>query len=249
MMPAQTVVCLRRWMRGAAVVAVGVAVVGLQACSSLSAPNHDKDPMEPMNRAIFGFNEAVDAAVLKPVATAYTNVVPDWARKGVSNFLNNLQDMWSLVNSGLQARGDDFSDNFGRVLLNTTVGLGGLVDVATTFNIDRHTTDFGTTLGRWGVAPGPYVVLPLLGPATLREVAALPVDIGADPAYQLGGDANDQLEMLTMKVVDKRANLLGVGNVLDGAALDKYSFIRDGYLQRQRNRQYDGNPPDDDSAP
>jgi len=241
--------CAAYWLRRVLQGMLLVAVLGLQACSSLSAPDHDKDPMEPMNRAIFGFNEAVDAAVLKPVATAYTTVVPDWARKGVSNFLNNLQDMWSLVNSGLQARGDDFSDNFGRVILNTTIGVGGLVDVASKFNIDRHTTDFGTTLGRWGVAPGPYVVLPILGPSTLREVAALPVDMGADPSYHLGGDTTDEVEMLTMKVVDKRASLLGAGDVLDGAALDKYSFIRDGYLQRQRNRQYDGNPPDDDSAP
>ena len=137
----------------------------------------------------------------------------------------------------------------GRVMVNTTLGLFGFIDVASSMEIDRHTTNFGMTLGRWGVAPGPYVVLPVLGPSTLREVAALPIDYTGDPSSQLGGNADAQAETLVLKIVDRRASLLGAGNVIDGAALDRYSFMRDSYLQRQRNLQYDGNPPDEDSPP
>ena len=229
-------------------ISAALLVLALQACATVPNPN-PHDPIEPFNRAMYRFNDTLDSAVLKPVATGYKAVTPSWIRKGVGNFFSNLQDVWSSVNSGLQGRGADFSDNVGRVMVNSTLGLFGFIDVASSMEIDRHTTDFGMTLGRWGVSPGPYVVLPVLGPATLREVAALPIDYNGDPSSNLGGNADALAETTVLKIVDRRAALLGAGNLIEGAALDPYSFIRDSYLQRQRNIQYDGNPPDEDLPP
>jgi phospholipid-binding lipoprotein MlaA len=223
------------------------ALLLLQACASVQQP-HPRDPMESFNRTVFGFNETVDKAVIKPVASGYKAITPDWMRKGVGNFFNNLQDVWSAVNNGLQGRGLEFSDSVGRVMVNSTIGLLGLMDVASDLNIERHTADFGLTLGRWGVPPGPYVVLPLLGPSTLREVVALPVDSRGMPAYNIG-DQDTRTWLPVVNVVDIRAKYLNAGDVLEGAALDLYTFRRDAYLQRQRNSQYDGNPPEDEEQP
>jgi phospholipid-binding lipoprotein MlaA len=226
---------------------VVILLLALQACSTV--PQADaRDPLESFNRSMFGFNEAVDAAVIKPVAKGYRAVTPSWLRKGVGNFFNNLQDMWSVVNNGLQGRGQDFSDSMGRVMVNSTLGLLGVVDVASDLNIERHTADFGLTLGRWGVPPGPYVVLPVLGPFTLREVAALPIDMTQAPLYNIG-DQDTRTWLPIVDLVDLRAKYLNAGDVLEGAALDSYSFRRDAYFQRQRSLQYDGNPPDEDSEP
>jgi phospholipid-binding lipoprotein MlaA len=222
-------------------------VMGLQACATVKNPD-PRDPFESFNRSVSSFNDGLDKAVIKPVATVYKGVTPNWLRTGVRNFFNNLQDVWSIVNNGLQGRGQDMGDSMGRVMLNSSFGLFGLIDIASEANIERHTTDFGMTLGRWGVGAGPYVVLPLLGPYTLREVGALPVDWSGDLVYQLG-DQTTVLEMTGLKLIDYRASLLGAGDVVEGAALDKYSFTRDAYLQRQRNKQYDGNPPEDDAEP
>ena len=225
----------------------GLVLVLLQGCATVAQPNA-RDPLESFNRTMFGFNEKVDAAVLKPVATGYRAITPNWLRKGVGNFFNNLEDMWSVVNNGLQGRGQNFSDSVGRVMVNTSIGLLGVLDVATDLNIERHTTNFGMTLGRWGVPPGPYVVLPVLGPYTLREVGALPVDTRGMPVYNIG-DADTRTWLPIVDLIDIRAKYLNAGDVLDGAALDSYTFQRDAYFQRQRNIQYDGNPPDDDSEP
>jgi phospholipid-binding lipoprotein MlaA len=222
-------------------------LLALQACATV--PYADaRDPMESFNRTVFGFNETVDKAVIKPVATGYKAVTPDWMRKGVGNFFNNLQDVWSAVNNGLQGRGQEFSDSVGRVMINSTIGLLGVLDVASDLNIERHTADFGLTLGRWGVPPGPYVVLPLLGPFTLREVGALPVDMSGMPVYNIG-DQDTRTWLPIVDLVDLRAKYLNASDVLEGAALDSYSFRRDAYFQRQRNIQYDGNPPEVDAAP
>ena len=222
-------------------------LLSLQGCATVTHPDA-RDPMESFNRTMFGFNETLDAAVIKPVATGYKAVTPNWLRKGVGNFFNNLQDMWSAVNNGLQGRGQDFGDSMGRVMVNSTIGLLGVFDVASDLNIERHTADFGLTLGRWGVPPGPYVVLPILGPFTLREVAALPVDTSGMPVYYIG-DHDTRTWLPMVDLVDLRAKYLGASDVLEGAALDSYSFRRDAYFQRQRNIQFDGNPPEDDAAP
>lgn len=217
----------------------------LQGCATVSNPD-PRDPIESFNRGMFSFNDGVDRVVLKPVATVYRDTLPGWMRKGVTNFFGNLSDVWSAINTGLQGRGQEFGDNVGRVMVNTTLGLGGVIDVASDLSIDRHPANFGLTLGRWGVRPGPYVVLPLLGPATLREVAALPVDQQGNLVTQMPDEATRNA-LTIVNVVDTRANFLGAGNVVDGAALDRYSFIRDAYLQRQRNADYDGNPPEEES--
>lgn len=222
-----------------------LGVLSLQACATV--PNPDaRDPLESFNRTVFGFNEVADKALIKPVATAYRAVTPNWFRQGTGNFFNNLQDVWSAVNNGLQGRGQDFSDSVGRVMINSTIGLLGIFDVASELNIDRHTADLGQTLGRWGVPPGPYVVLPIMGPYTLREVGALPVDLKGELVYNLG-DQTTRTWLPIVDLVDLRAKYLSAGDVMAGAALDSYSFQRDAYLQRQRNIQYDGNPPEEDT--
>ncbi len=224
-----------------------ILLLALQGCATVTQPN-PRDPLESFNRTIFGFNDVVDKAVIKPVATGYRAVTPNWLRKGVGNFFNNLEDVWSAVNNGLQGRGQEFSDSVGRVMVNSTIGLLGVFDVASDLNIERHTADFGLTLGRWGVAPGPYVVLPFFGPRTLREVAGLPVDTRGMPVYNIG-DQETRTLLPMVDVIDLRAKYLNAGDVLEGAALDAYSFRRDAYFQRQRNIQYDGNPPEEDSEP
>lgn len=233
-------VAVSRW--GSVVFAL--ATLLLQGCATVANPDK-RDPLESINRSVFAFNDAADAAVVKPVATAYRNVIPNVVRKGVTNFFGNLEDMWSVVNNALQGRRLDTGDSIGRVLVNSTVGILGLVDVASDLNIERHTTDFGMTLGRWGVPPGPYVVLPFMGPSTLREVAALPVDRQGN-ALTYVNDEGTRTGLTVVKLVNLRAKYLNAGDVVEGAALDKYSFTRDSYLQRQRNIQYDGNPPDED---
>ncbi len=219
-------------------------LLALQGCATVANPD-PRDPLESFNRSMFSFNDTLDRAVLKPVATGYVAVTPSWMRKGVTNFFGNLADVWSAVNNGLQLRGKEMGDSIGRVMVNSTIGLVGLVDVASDLHIERHSADFGLTLGRWGVRPGPYVVLPLLGPYTLREVAAIPVDQQGNLINHVD-DEPTRSGLVLLNLVDTRATYLRAGDVMEGAALDKYSFTRDAYLQRQRNRDYDGNPPDDD---
>lgn len=231
-------------------IAGGLALAGvlfLQGCATVANPD-PRDPLESFNRGVFGFNDVVDRAVLKPVATVYRGVLPQWVRKGVGNFFNNLEDVWSVVNNALQLRGQDTGDSLGRVMVNSTVGIAGLVDVASELNIERHTADFGLTLGRWGVGAGPYVVIPFLGPYTLREVAALPLDRQGNLVNHVS-DVPTRDGLIILNVVDTRASYLSAGDVVEGAALDKYTFMRDSYLQRQRNRVYDGNPPEEEAEP
>ena len=232
-----------RALRWAAV----AAVLLLQACATVANPDA-RDPLESWNRGVFGFNDAVDRAVLKPVATVYRDATPRPVQTGVKNFLNNLEDVWSAVNNALQLRRQDTGDSLSRVLVNSTIGILGLVDVASELKIDRHPANFGLTLGRWGVKPGPYLVLPLLGPSSLRDTAGLPVDFKGSVV----GNISDEATRNTLTVVDivrTRASYLDAEGLVDGAALDKYSFMRDAYLQRRRNLVYDGDPPEEEPPP
>lgn len=220
-------------------------LVLLTGCAT--GPNaNPKDPLEPFNRGVTRFNDVVDNAVLKPVATGYVNVTPELVRKGVSNFFNNLGDVWSFVNNVLQLKGEAAGDSLARVITNTMLGLGGLLDVATPLNIERHREDFGQTLGYWGVPSGPYLVLPILGSSTIRDTVALPADIGIGNAVSYVNNDAVRYGLTGLRLVDTRASLLRAGNLLSEAALDKYSFQRDVYLQARRSMVYDGDPPPDD---
>lgn len=209
-----------------------------------SAPNANPvDPFEGMNRSVFRFNDAVDTAVLRPVATGYRDAVPSMVRTGVSNFFANIGDVWSLANNLMQLKGQNSAETFMRLNVNTFFGLGGLLDVASDAGIERHRKDFGMTLGHYGVPAGPYLVLPLLGPSTVRDTAALPVDRYGDGLSAIQ-DIPWRNSFYALRVVDGRANLLRVSQMLEDAALDKYSFTRDAFLQRRQSEVYEGNPPD-----
>jgi phospholipid-binding lipoprotein MlaA len=201
-----------------------------------------KDPWEGFNRGVFGFNEGLDRAVLKPVATGYQKVVPGFAREGVTNFYANLEDVGTSLNNLLQGKLKEGASDAGRVVVNTLLGVLGLWDVATPMGLEKHYEDFGQTLGAWGVPPGPYLVIPLLGPSTARDGPAKVVD----PAWYwpIALD-NDRLywSLWALDKVNQRAILFQSEKVLDEAALDRYNFIRDAWWQRRQNQVYDGNPP------
>lgn len=219
-------------MRAAALLAIAVAVTG---CASLS----EKDPYEKYNRSMFSFNDAVDRNALKPVATAYKTVLPSFVQTGVNNFFGNLGDIWTGANNFMQGKGERGFSDLTRVMINSTFGLAGLIDIASDAGLQKHNEDFGQTLGYWGMPSGPYVMLPLLGPSTLRDTAALPVDIYADP-WGNGMSSRAQNVGTVLRVVDQRAVLLDATNLMEEAALDRYEFIRDGYLQQRQNRIFDG---------
>ncbi|MDZ5455431.1 MlaA family lipoprotein [Azohydromonas lata] len=212
-----------------------------QAQQAASSP---VDPLEGFNRSIFNFNEGLDRTVLKPVATAYRDVVPSPVRTGVSNFMGNFSDAWSAINQFLQGKGEAGISMTFRVLVNSTFGLAGLVDWATPMGLERQSEDFGQTLGRWGLGSGPYIVLPLLGPSSLRDTAGLTLDLQTTPSSVLFSSTSDRVMATSLQVINRRSELLGATDVVDQIALDKYQFIRDGYLARRRSQVYDGNPPE-----
>ena len=215
-------------------VLTGVAATFLIISGCATRPGGDpRDPFEPFNRGVTKFNDAVDEAILKPVATGYVNVLPQPVRTGVRNFFLNLTDVWSFVNHTLQGNAQYAGDSLTRFNMNTLFGLGGVLDVASEFEIERRREDFGQTLGRYGVASGPYVVLPLLGPSTLRDTAVLPIETKGNLLSYVN-DVPTRNALVGLRVVDTRANLLRTTSMLEGAALDKYTFTRDAYLQVRR---------------
>jgi phospholipid-binding lipoprotein MlaA len=202
------------------------------------------DPYEPFNRKVYAFNEGVDKAVLKPVAKGYVAVVPQVARRGVTNFFNNLGVIVTTFNDALQAKGTKVPVDFARFTTNLVFGLGGLIDVAGELQIESRNEDFGQTLGYWGAESGPYLVLPFFGPSTVRDGAGLAVDFVVSPFFHVEDDeAAVRWGLFTLDVVDTRANLLQAENFLEAAAVDRYSFLRDTYLQRREYLIHDGNPP------
>ena len=220
-----------RWSisRLAAGLALLLGAMLFTGCATVANPD-PRDPLESYNRSMTNFNEQVDAMVLKPVATAYKEVTPAPVRTGVSNFFGNLGDAWSFVNNLLQLRGLEAYESMVRFSVNSVLGLGGVLDIASEMGIERHRQDFGLTLGHWGVPTGPYLVLPLLGPSTVRDTAGLSVDIFVG---DLAGQVNHvptRNSLYALRFVDKRAQLLRATTVLDAAALDPYSFTRDVYL-------------------
>jgi len=223
--------------------AAALALALLQGCATGPQAN-PADPLEPFNRGVYRFNEGLDRAVLKPVATAYRDVTPQPVRTGVTNFFENLGDVWSFVNNLLQGRPAEAGDSLFRFTTNTLWGVGGLFDVASGLNIPKHKEDFGQTLGVWGLNAGPYVVLPVFGPSSVRDTAGLAVDMQGSLVSQ-ADNVPVRNSLSGLRVVDTRANLLEAGNLLDQAALDKYAFVRDAYLQRRQSQIKGGDAGND----
>ena len=224
-------------------VAIAVSsLVLLSGCASTTAPK--ADPLEGLNRATYAFNDALDKAVLEPVAKGYQAVTPGFFRAGVSNLFMNIGDVATGLNNLLQGKGGDAASDAGRFLVNSTLGVLGLFDVATPMGLEKHNKDFGQTLGKWGVNSGPFLMLPLMGPSTLRDAASRPVDTYAGYSRYVD-HIRTRNSVFALEVIDLRANLLGASATLDTAALDKYQFIRDAYLQRRLRSIFDGKAPQD----
>lgn len=232
----------RAWMRRALFGLVVTVILVSSGCAS-TGKTDPRDPFEAFNRSMFEFNDALDRAVVKPVAKGYRDYVPEVFRFVLGNMFANLADVWTAVNNLLQGKPGQASSDLSRVLLNTTFGFLGAGDVASELGIERNREDFGQTLGRWGVPSGPYLVLPFFGPSSVRDGTGFAFDSWADPLPYALTDQGLYNAAWVTRVIDKRASLLPAERLLEGAAFDKYLFIRDGYLQRRRNLVYDGNPP------
>ena len=216
--------------------------LGLAGCAS--DPYADpRDPLEGFNRGMYSFNQMMDRMLFTPAGEFYNIVTPAPVNRGVTNFFNNLKDIRSAINNLLQLKvGRAFSD-VGRVAVNSTIGVLGLVDVASNMDLPRYGEDFGQTLGVWGLGSGPYIVLPFFGPSTVRDGVGVVVDFFADPIYYID-DSTVRWSLWGLEIVDTRADLLNASRVIDQAALDPYAFIRDAYLQRREDQVHDGNPPE-----
>jgi len=227
-----------------------LAVSLLAGCATITGegakkqgPGQKLDPWENWNRKVFSFNEDLDKHVLVPVATGYQKVVPEFVRVGVDHFLTNAADGWSAVNHLLQGKWQSGFEMTVRFTTNTVLGFGGVLDIASEAGLESQPEDLGQTLGVWGFGAGAYIVWPVFGPSSVRDSAGLPLDLMASPATVIN-DGATKVEITTLQIVNKRANLLGASRVLDDIALDKYSFVRDAYLARRRSLVYDGNPPE-----
>lgn len=215
------------------------AAMLLGGCATAARP----DPLETVNRKVFAFNDALDDAVIRPAAEVYQAVLPRPVRVGFTNFFGNVRDVWSAFNLVLQGRIPEAATDVLRFTTNTVFGIYGFIDIATELGLERRGEDFGQTLGRWGFPPGAYIVWPILGPSTLRDSIGLPVDVLAAPQPFIS-DIGLRNTLTVTQVISVRAGLLQATQVLDDIALDRYSFVRDAYLQRRRSLIYNGEPPD-----
>lgn len=220
-------------------VAALMTLAGLSGCAT---SGNKKDPIEGFNRAMFSINDAIDSIAIRPVAKAYDSTLPVLVKRGVSNFFNNVDDVFVGVNNVMQGKIGQGAGDLGRVLVNTTVGVLGLFDVASEMGIDKHDEDFGQTFGRWGIGNGPYVVLPIFGPKTARDAVGFVLDSRVSPVNNID-HVPTKNSLTALQIVDGRAQLLPADRVVDEAALDKYTYVRDAYLQRRRSQIYDGEAP------
>ncbi len=211
---------------------------GLTGCASTA--NNPKDPYEGFNRAMFSVNEGIDV-VVKPIAQGYDAAAPLPVKAGIGNFFGNIYDVWTAVNNLLQGKGGDALSDLGRVLVNTTVGIGGVFDVASEMGLEKHAEDFGQTLAVWGVPEGEYLYWPMIGPRTTRDTFGWLVDTAADPVWRVD-DIALRNSLVGVHFIDLRASLLPTDKVVEQAAFDKYNYIRDAYLQNRRSAVRDGNP-------
>jgi len=221
------------------ILTAGCASTPAQAPGELA----NRDPLENYNRRMYAFNDALDRAFIKPLARGYQLITPSIVDRGVSNFFANIDDITVAVNDLLQAKFAQAATDTGRFLINTTLGIGGLFDVASSLGLEKHDEDFGQTLGYWGVPSGPYLILPLLGPSTLRDAPTLVAARYTTPWPYLDLATIEQRGIDLLAAVDLRADLMGAEKVVNQMALDRYATIRDSFLDRRLNKVYDGNPP------
>ncbi len=226
--------------RRAIAVASVVTAMSLVGCASTTA-NNPKDPFESFNRTMFSVNEGIDT-VVKPVAQGYADYVPSPIRTGIGNFFGNIADLWIAVNNYLQGKITEGSSDVSRVIVNTTMGVGGLFDVATHLDLEKHNEDFGQTLGVWGVGTGPYLFWPFIGPRDVRDTFGFLADTYTDPVWRVN-NVPVRNSAVVVRFIDVRASLLPADKIVEEAAFDKYSYIRNAYLQNRLNAVYDGNPP------
>ncbi len=220
----------------------------LVGCASIPAgvQPSPQDPWESFNRSVFEFNEGLDAYLLKPVVAGYRFVLPEFVREGIYNFFSNYSDIYTALQNMLQGKPDFAFNDLMRVVVNTTFGLGGLIDMATPGGLEKHKEDWGQTFGVWGVPAGPYVVLPFFGPSNVRDTFGTVADLESDYLFRLLPDVALRNSLTALRVVNARNTYYEAGDLLDGAAIDKYSFMRDAYIQR---RQYQINEGRDDQEP
>lgn len=229
-------------MKGIGSLIIISVVCGLSACANTPPHEEVADPLEPVNRVVDTVNDKVDRALLKPTAKFYEKVVPDLARTSVTNFYSNLGEPLVITNQFLQGKPKEGAADFARLLVNSTIGLLGLFDPASQMGLIKHAEDFGQTFGKWGIGEGWYVVLPLLGPSTIRDTVGLVGDYQLDPVTQ-HDEVRERNALSGLRLVDTRANLLSATTLRDTAALDSYLFTREAYRQLRWSRIHDGNPP------
>ncbi len=235
-----------------------LAALFLSGCSSApTKPKNERDPIEGWNRGVQNFNDKLDDYVMKPVATGYKKLTPAPVDKGITNFYSNVEDITVIGNDLLQFKMMQTGKDIGRFFVNSTVGLAGLIDVASKMNLPKHNEDFDQTLANWGVPSGPYVVLPLLGPSTPRGIFGLVGDTASNPinwitpmaGYSMSGWHFTDWIVLgsgALRLTDQRADLLSASKIMDEASVDRYEFIRNAYFQQRNFVIHDGNPPMDE---
>ena len=232
-------------LRQCILLCMAAALVG---CASIPAGVEPSphDPWEPFNRSVFEFNEGLDAYLLKPVVAGYRFVLPEFVRDGIYNFFSNYGDIYNIFYNLLQGKPGYAFNDFMRVAVNTTMGLGGFIDLATPGGLEKHKEDWGQTFGVWGVPAGPYVVLPFFGPSNVRDTFGTVADLESDYLFKYVKDVGLRNSITGLRVINARNTYYEAGDLLDGAAIDKYSFMRDAYIQR---RQYQINEGRDDEEP
>jgi len=222
---------------------IAIALVAVSLISGCASTSNPKDPYEGFNRAMFSFNDTVDQVALKPVANVYKSALPSFVQTGVGNFFGNIGDVWIAANNLLQGKLEDGMSDVARVMINSSFGLVGVLDIASEAGLPKHNEDFGQTLGKWGFRSGPYVVLPFLGSSSVRDTIALPADFYGDPwGYKTPVRVRNAGRAL--RLIDRRAAALDAGDLIEAAALDKYEFVRDAYLQRRESQINDGGTND-----
>jgi phospholipid-binding lipoprotein MlaA len=223
-----------------------LSVLMLTACASIQQTERVAkiDPFERVNRVVFSFNETADQYVIKPIAEGYKFVLPEFVRTGITNFFGNINDVLIGANNLLQGKPANAASDIGRFFINSTIGVLGLFDVATDMGLDKNREDFGQTLGVWGFSDGPYIVMPFFGASNVRDTVGFVVDVKTDFMINTNKlNSDEKIAINSLRIINRRADLLDAGQLLEDAAFDKYSFLRDGYLQRRRNQIYDGDPP------